>query len=689
MKNRADLSLKVEGAMPFWKAISRRETSFNPFGWVPMALVVWFAIFGSYEVVERSFLSEANPTLLHTLHIIRGTGTSFLLAGLAAWYILRRKIPTSSSPHPASELRTVLTRSQEQEIVFQARWIIRLRWIAIVGVVLTTLLCWGLVGAISGFSALALLLTSFIMVVYNGVFSAFPDREFARFRAAFAQVFLDLVALTLMIYFTGGVANPFSSFYIFHIVIAGILLKKKETYWVTAVACVLYCGMALFQQSGLLSIYPLPIDSSAVTVPSGRSAWLLLLGQVVGFVASASCTAYFTTTIMEKLRKRSQEILEADEILSQERSKTDNILRSVGAGLLILDADDKIVWSNEIAQKWFGESLVGQMCYGQLWEAQEECETCPARRTRESGATVTSERSSVLGGTRKIFVTTTSPIFDSRGRVHRVLALLQDVTPVRKMENHLVQAGKMLTVGELSAGIAHEISTPLAIVASSAEILSDTLSRSSSPSSVENSQTEKHLKRIEENVYRCKDIIQTLLTFGRRDEEGFREADLTEILDDTVQLVEGSARGKDREIRRRYGAGFYSLPHSKPRQIQHVFLNVLLNGLDAIPPGGAVDLSCRTVGAGIEVTFQDSGFGIDTEDLDRLFEPFFTTKPAGVGTGLGLYLSKQIVDSLHGSISVESDRGRGTIFRVWLPFDSRLSEKMGSISPQPMPTHMA
>src|SRR3972149_6872384 len=274
--------------MLFRKVNSREEASFNPFGWVPLALVVWFAIFGSYEVAEKVFLSGANPNLLHTLHIIRGTVTSFLLAGLAAWYILRRKIPTFSSPQSASNLRTVLMRTREQEIVFQARWIIRLRWIAIVGVVLTTILCWGLIGAISGFSTLALLLTALIMVGYNGVFSAFPDREFARFRAAFAQVFLDLVALTLMIYFTGGAANPFASFYIFHIVIAGILLKKRETYWVTAVACVLYCGMALSQQSGWLPIYPLEVETSIVRTPSERSEWLLLLGKVVGFVASAS-----------------------------------------------------------------------------------------------------------------------------------------------------------------------------------------------------------------------------------------------------------------------------------------------------------------------------------------------------------------------------------------------------------------
>ncbi len=188
----ADQGMKSE------EASSRQAgRDLNPLGWVPLALVVWALLFGIYEVVERTLLGDANPDLIYVFHIIRGTGTSFLLAGLVAWYILRRR--AGPGPPAVGGLRTIVAETEAKDLIRQASWVVRLRWIAIGGVLLTTFLCKQVFGVISGFSALALVLIALTMAGYNALFSAYSPREPAIVRVAFAQVFLDLVALTLMI----------------------------------------------------------------------------------------------------------------------------------------------------------------------------------------------------------------------------------------------------------------------------------------------------------------------------------------------------------------------------------------------------------------------------------------------------------------------------------------------------------
>ncbi|MDP6111443.1 MAG: ATP-binding protein [Planctomycetota bacterium] len=661
---------------------------FNPFGWIPPALLVWFAIFGLYEVAERTLLTGANPDLLHLLHILRGTGTSFLLAGLVAWYILRRRADREQVAPRTRGLRTIVAEGEARELITQERWVIRLRWVAIAGVVGVTLVSWLSFQFISDHSALALLLIAAVMAGYNTLFAAIRPTRFTGSRMAFVQVFLDLSALTLMLFFAGGIHNPFFLFYVFHIVIAGILLRRGETYLVTLAACALFSGMVLLQESAWVPYYPLHlVEGTEMRLTTG---WIHTFGVLGAFVATACCTAHFTTTIMAKLRLRGEEIVEASEILSQERSKTDSIVRSVGAGLLVLDLEDRIVWANEIAQRWFGDGLVGESCHRRLWQMENRCPNCPVMQTRSSGSTFTCEHSASVGDRRRFFLTSSSPVRSADGEVENILVLVQDITAMKEMQVQLVQAGKMVAVGQLAAGIAHEINNPLAVVASSSEILSELQAEKDLADEEKADITSRHFKKIEDNIYRCKDIIQGLLGFARREEEGFEPVDLVAVLDETVDLVGGSDRARQRSINRDYrsdGTGSMaplSLTRSRPRQIQQVFLNLLLNALDAVEPGGQVTLSARHDGQGIEVAVADNGDGIPPEHLDRIFEPFYTSKPVGKGTGLGLYISHQIVGSLHGTLIPETRSGEGATFRVWLPFDSSSGQLQVPFSPTPI-----
>ena len=203
-------------------------------------------------------------------------------------------------------------------------------------------------------------------------------------------------------------------------------------------------------------------------------------------------------------------------------------------------------------------------------------------------------------------------------------------------------------------------------MASSTEILADFLAAGDAPREA----IERHLKRIEENVFRCKETVDNLLAFARQGDDGFEEVDVRTLLDSTIDLVEASARAKGRRVVRAYAEASPRLARSRGWRIQQVVLNLVLNALDATAEGGTVTVAARQEGDGVELSVEDDGGGIAPEDLGRLFEPFFTTKGVGKGTGLGLHLSHRIVESIRGRIDVESAPGKGALFRVWLPSDA-------------------
>ncbi|MBI2922459.1 MAG: PAS domain-containing protein [Planctomycetes bacterium] len=634
----------------------------NPLGWVPAALLTWFAIFATYEVVERLLLRGTSEDVLHVLHIVRGTLTSFALAGVVAWSMLRRH--AGVAPGPAADPR----ESAAGDLSAAARWIIRLRWVAIAGVVATALVCRYAFEVISGFSSFALVLIAACMAICNARFSTLSDRHLAGFRIAFSQVFLDLAALTFMLYFAGGAGNPFFLFYLFHIVIAGILLSKSETWLVCAAACALFGGMILVRSVGSVPRYPLLLGGVPAAPPGG---WMGVAGTFVAFVATAACTAYFSARIMDNLRTRSRALLRANEALATERAKLENLVRSIGAGLVIYDCHDRVIWANDVSRSWFGEDLQGKVCPGRLWG--DGCMSCPRAPAVGGVPAGTCERAVVRGGRQRFFLVNCTPIRSSGGEVDQVLELIQDITHLREMEVQLVQADKMVAVGQLAAGIAHEINNPLATMSSSSEILAEVLAGGETGTEKGKEALKRHLGRIEENVERCKDIVQNLLSFARRDEEGYEEVDLDAVLDDAVRLVEAGAQARGRRIVRETAAAGGArtvLARSRGRQIQQVALNLLMNALDATAPGGTVRLAARPLDGGAEFSVADDGEGIRPEHMARLFQPFFTTKPPGKGTGLGLHLSHRIVEALGGRIRAESPAGAGATFRVWLPSDS-------------------
>jgi signal transduction histidine kinase len=275
-------------------------------------------------------------------------------------------------------------------------------------------------------------------------------------------------------------------------------------------------------------------------------------------------------------------------------------------------------------------------------------------------------------------------------RLAALLALaIQQQRACRKLceaQAQLVQSAKMAAVGQLAAGIAHEINNPMAVISTSAETLQAFLA--SRPGAKETLgplwvSIAEQIENIDASVFRCKAIIDSLLDFSRA--EALEDTDVAPLLAHALRLIRASKQGRERALALKVsgqtvfvwnGTGARDadpvaaacLPLKTSRhQLQQVVLNLVANAVDATTPGGSVTVDAGRRGNGVEITVADNGRGIAPEHRAHLFEPFFTTKPVGRGTGLGLYLSHRIVSALGGTIECESEAGRGTKMKVWLP----------------------
>lgn len=239
------------------------------------------------------------------------------------------------------------------------------------------------------------------------------------------------------------------------------------------------------------------------------------------------------------------------------------------------------------------------------------------------------------------------------------------------LERNLRQSEKLASVGQLAAGLAHEIGTPLNIIGGRAEFL---LRR---PRSAE--ETSDNLEIIRSQIDRIAAIVRQLLEFSRRREPAFRAVELRLLLMNVVRLLEHRIDEKKISVEIAVPEDLPSVA-ADPDQLQQVFINLFLNSLHALPPGGAIRVSAAVSGDdamksglggaenGVRIEFEDNGAGVPAEHIGQVFDPFFTTKDVGEGTGLGLSVTYGIVKDHGGEIRIESRVGEFTRFVIFLPF---------------------
>jgi signal transduction histidine kinase len=276
---------------------------------------------------------------------------------------------------------------------------------------------------------------------------------------------------------------------------------------------------------------------------------------------------------------------------------------------------------------------------------------------------------------------TTSPLLDERGAPQGAVVTLKDVSPRRDQQERFLRAARLADIGQLAAGVAHEINTPLASIALRAESLLKSASdpRLLAVDSFKN--FPRYLKTIDEEIFRCKRIIGSLLDFSRVRKPEVKESDLNALAERAADLVGHQMKLKQVTISLKLDPTLPRVPADEG-QLRQALLALLMNALDATASGGRVEIETRREGSeSVSLTVADTGMGIPRENLDKIFSPFFTTKPVGQGTGLGLAICHGIVASHGGEIQVESEVDKGTRLSLVLPVS-----RAGRAAPAPMTT---
>jgi two-component system NtrC family sensor kinase len=239
------------------------------------------------------------------------------------------------------------------------------------------------------------------------------------------------------------------------------------------------------------------------------------------------------------------------------------------------------------------------------------------------------------------------------------------------LDEQLIQSQKLASIGELSAGVAHEINNPLAVIGEEAGWLQDLLKRNIKNANLaDQPEFEDSLREIVVQTGRCREITHKLLSFARKMDSVIKDVPVNELIDEVVGMRQREAYLNNVAFEKEYDPALPAV-FSDPSLLRQVLLNIINNAVDALPKGGKVIIRTTPGEAddSVRIDISDTGIGIPREHLAKIFDPFFTTKPQGKGTGLGLSICHGIIQKLGGTISVESEVGKGTTFSIKLPLE--------------------
>jgi PAS domain S-box-containing protein len=373
-----------------------------------------------------------------------------------------------------------------------------------------------------------------------------------------------------------------------------------------------------------------------------------LLQTLTGYVSVAIENAQ----LYESLEKRALEYQALTDF-------SQSIIESINAGVLTCDLKGKIASWNSAMERLYG--LVRNEAVGKSLQAifpPELLAELPEASDAQSVLSLYKFRLHTPGGQTLIVNLSAVPLVGKDGHVLGRLLIFNDLTERVNLEDQLIQAEKLSSIGLLAAGVAHEVNTPLAVITSQAQMLM----KQEAPDDARSRTLDKIIKQ----AFRASEIVNNLLKFSRVSGSEYSDLDLNKLVRETLSLVEPMLRASKISVIAQLCPSL-PLVYANPGKLQQVFMNLIINARDAMPGGGALTIATECEDSSVRVEVSDNGVGISPEHLSKIFDPFFTTKSTSRGTGLGLAVTYGIIREHLGKIEVQSALGRGTSFRVELP----------------------
>jgi two-component system NtrC family sensor kinase len=332
--------------------------------------------------------------------------------------------------------------------------------------------------------------------------------------------------------------------------------------------------------------------------------------------------------------------------------------------MYIIDTEYSLLAVNRSRAGLAGEipqRLVFRRCYAALFQREDPCPGCRVGETFVDGRnTRRIEQRDLLDYGAVDFEISSFPIHDETGQVTQAILFEEDVTEKRRLETSLAQAEKLAAIGQLAAGVAHEINNPLTAVIANAQLLQRALAD-------QDEDLREMALLIQQAGERASGVVGELLDLARQDRVDLAPVDINETLREALALAQPRLAASGARLEFNPQASLPTVQADADRLVG-VWLNLLINALDALDGGGGmIHVATWQEGQQVLVIVNDNGPGIPVEQVGRVFEPFFTTKDPGHGTGLGLSISHRVIRQMGGDIRLESQSGRGTTLTVSLP----------------------
>lgn len=470
---------------------------------------------------------------------------------------------------------------------------------------------------------------------------------------AMVQLWVDGLFVTAVVYITGGVISFFPYLYFLVIVGGGVLFPRSGGLWTALYVSVLYGGLLAAQRWELFPLYggaPIPGTSHSMGYP---------LYHIIMYGAGFFLVGYVSSLFAEQTVKQRSQIENQKKDIDQLEELNRMIIENLDFGLITLDHQNNIQSVNPAGEKILGQSheqLIHQPLKKVIPALDEPLGAENPVRPDRLEIAYLGPRGEMI----PIGCSLSSVAEDRPGGIGKILSF-KDISKIKAMEDHLRQTDRLVLMGKMAAGIAHEIRNPLASISGSIQVLQDDIK--------DEKTGERLLKIIAREVTRLDALMDSFLTFARPVQENEARIDISELIPGTVELIK-----KNREVPFTITWNLDIAPNLivtiSPGEMSQVLWNILSNAVQAVSPAGHISIragKCRRGSAEdwIEMSIKDDGPGISEKDRTKIFDPFFTTKEQGIG--LGLSIVQKIMAHRGGEIRIDSSEEKGAEFILFLP----------------------
>jgi two-component system NtrC family sensor kinase len=428
-------------------------------------------------------------------------------------------------------------------------------------------------------------------------------------------------------------------------------------------------------------------------VTMGQRIGILSVGGATAMTAEASDLLTIVANLLapelahaEDVHRLTGEVARSARQVEDERRLTARIIDSLPLGLYVVDRDYRVqAWNSnrEIGFQGVSRDLaMGKLIFEVLHRQPADALRAEFDEVFTTGRLQQFNIDSEASGTRRTFRITKIPMRLDDGAVTHVISIGEDITEWATAQERWAQSEKLAAIGQLAAGIMHEINNPLATVAACSESLSLSLDDLRRAGVEIPPNTEEFTRIIDQEVQRCKRIIDSLLTFSRPQSVEKQPTDLNAVIEQSLFLVKHHERFARLRLQTILDPELPNVPANAEQLIQ-VVMALLINAADAMNETGAITIRTRrglSDAEAVIVEVIDAGAGIARTELPKIFEPFYTTKPPGRGTGLGLSVCYSIIAGHGGRIEVDSAVGAGSTFRILLPNANALGGPAGGVA---------